>query len=96
VQSNFKSNFNRPAWKHLEYLLDTKHHVKYTVAVDDTRHPIAGKHTGQNEYIFVGPKQTLTTWAKFQAPPEDVDKVTVSIPGAPPFEDVPISKQAFA
>ncbi|MGH8711138.1 MAG: hypothetical protein ACREVA_07455 [Burkholderiales bacterium] len=78
------------------YLLDTKHHVKYTVAVDDTKHPIAGKHTGQNEYIFVGPKQTLTTWAKFQAPPEDVEKVAVSIPGAPPFEDVPISKQAFA
>ena len=74
------------------YILDTKNHVKYTVLQDETKHPIAGKHGGQNEYIFVGPKQTLATWAKFAAPPEDVAKVTVSIPGAAPFEDVPISK----
>ena len=74
------------------YILDVKNKIKYTVLQDDTRHPIAGKHGGQNEYIYVGPKQTLATWAKFAAPPADVVKVTVSIPGAAPFEDVPISK----
>jgi hypothetical protein len=73
------------------YLLDNKHRVKYTVLVDETKHPVAGKHAGQNEYVFVGPKQTLTTWAKFQAPPADVDKLTISIPGVAPFEDVPIT-----
>ena len=66
--------------------------MKYTVAQDETKHPIAGKHGAVNKYIFIGPKQTLATWAKFQAPPEGVEKVTVSIPGAAPFEDVPISK----
>jgi len=74
------------------YLLDVNNKRKYTLVQDDTRHPRAGKHGGQNEYIFVGPKQTLATWAKFAAPPADVVKVTVSIPGAAPFEDVPISK----
>ena len=75
------------------YLLDTKNHVKYTVAQDETKHPIAGKHGAVNKYIFIGPKQTLATWAKFAAPPADVVKVTVSIPGAAPFEDVTILKE---
>ena len=74
------------------YVLDNVNRVKHEVMVDSDKHPIAGKHAGQNEFIFVGPKKTLSTWAKFEAPPEDVEKVTISIPGAPPFEDVPISK----
>jgi hypothetical protein len=74
------------------YLLDTANHTKYTVATDVGRTPIAARHGGQNSYIYIAPKQVLTTWAKFQAPPESVDKVTVSIPGVEPWEDVPISK----
>ena len=31
-------------------------------------------------------------WAKFPAPPEATEKVTVYIMGVPPFEDVPIAK----
>ena len=75
------------------YLLDGKNKIKYTVLKDDTGHPIAAKHGGQNQYIYVGPKQTLATWAKFAAPPADVVKVTVSIPGAAPFEYVTILKE---
>jgi hypothetical protein len=72
------------------YLLDTANKTKYTVLVDDSKHPIAGRHGQQNSYIFVGPRQSLVTWAKFPAPAADVTKVTVSIPGAAPFEDVPL------
>ncbi|MDD5562472.1 MAG: hypothetical protein PHQ91_02045 [Thermoanaerobaculaceae bacterium] len=72
------------------YLLDTANKVKYTVLVDDSKHPIAGHHGQQNAYIVLGPKQTLATWAKFPAPAEGVTKLTVSIPGAEPFEDVPL------
>ena len=72
------------------YFLDTANKIKYTVVVDDSKHPIAGRHGQQNSYIFVGPKQSLVTWAKFPAPPPDVSKVTVNIPGAAPFEDVPL------
>jgi hypothetical protein len=70
------------------YMLDTANRIKYTVLVDDSKHPIAGRHGQQNSYIFVGPKQSLVTWAKFPAPAADVTKVTVNIPGAAPFEDV--------
>lgn len=74
------------------YVLDNVNRVKHEVMRDSDQHPIAGRHAGQNERIFVGPKKTLSTWAKFEAPPENIEKVTISIPGAPPFEDVPISK----
>ncbi len=74
------------------YVLDNVNKIKYEVALDEKRHPIAGRHGGQNSWIFVGPKQTVATWAKFQAPPGGIEKVTVFIPGAAPFENVPISK----
>ncbi len=73
------------------YVLDTVNHTKFTVLLDATKHPVAGTHGGQNSYIWLDPHGTLTTWAKFPAPPADVTTVTVSIPGTEPFEDVPIS-----
>jgi hypothetical protein len=72
------------------YVLDTVSHTKYTVVVDDDKHPIAGKHGGQNSYIYLAPHQSLVTWAKFPAPAAGVSKVTISIPGTDPFEDVPL------
>ena len=35
----------------------------------------------------------LEFWASFAAPPEDVTRITVLVPGAPPMQDVPISAQ---
>jgi len=74
------------------YVLDNLNRTKYELALDEKRQPIAGHHGAVNSFIFVGPKQTLATWAKFQAPPAGIDKVTVMIPGAAPFEDVPIGQ----
>jgi hypothetical protein len=38
------------------------------------------------------PKSRLNLWAKFPAPPEDVQKITVVIPHFQPIDDVPISR----
>jgi len=34
----------------------------------------------------------LLLWAKFPAPPDDVQKITVVFPHFPPIEDVPITR----
>jgi len=73
------------------YILDTDNKTKYTVLVDDDKHPIAGKHGTQNSYIYLAPHQSLMTWAKFPAPAAGVTKVTVAIPGTEPFEGVPLA-----
>jgi hypothetical protein len=74
------------------YILDAAHKMKYTLLTDPDKRPVAGRHGGQNSFIYLGPKKTLSTWAKFPAVPVGVDKVTIFIPGVPPFEDVPVSK----
>src|ERR671935_1176440 len=74
------------------YVLDEQNRTKYPVARDEQKNPIAAAHGAINMFIFVGPKQTLSTWAKFQAPPADVQTVTIQIPGAGLFENVPIGK----
>ena len=40
----------------------------------------------------IPPGSGSVVWAKFPAPPDDVQKVTVEIPHFMPLEDVPISK----
>jgi hypothetical protein len=51
---------------------------------------LAGTHGG-NKTLVLGPKMTYATWAKFKDPGKDVTKVSVSIQGAAPFDDAPIS-----
>jgi hypothetical protein len=34
----------------------------------------------------------LVLWAKFPAPPDDVQKLTVEIPHFPPLDEVPLSR----
>ncbi|HYV04493.1 MAG TPA: hypothetical protein VFB82_07910 [Blastocatellia bacterium] len=65
---------------------------KYVPLMDDQGKPIAAKH---DQFVFalnMSPKQTVTTWAKFPAPPAEVEKVNVYLPGAPPFEDIALGK----
>jgi hypothetical protein len=72
------------------YLLDDASHTKYEVMTDKDGHPIAPRHGGQNEFIYLAPHATLKTWAKFSAPPEEVKTINVYIPRVEPFENVPI------
>ena len=68
------------------YLIDPGNKKKYLVVRDAANTPVASLHT--NRHIAAG--KNTGSWAKFPAPPADVAKITVAIPNAPPFEDVPI------
>ena len=74
------------------YLIDGVNKKKYLLLTDANNVPIAGKHGGAGESIFVGPGASLSTWAKYPAPPEHVKKITLYINGVAPFEDIPISQ----
>lgn len=77
--------FNAGSWSHA-YLLDTDNKKKLTVARDEKRHWL-GSHVPS-----VRPHSKGEIWAKFAAPPESVQKVTVVIPKFSPMEDIDISK----
>jgi len=68
-------------------LLDTANKKKYFVVRDQDKNCICSR--GIENFKA---KQTTNLWAKFPAPPETVDKITVSIPHFMPMDDVPISK----
>ena len=60
---------------------------KYFVARDSDGHPLC---SAELNAIKQGGSANL--WAKFAAPPDDVQKVTVIFPHFQPLDDVPISK----
>ncbi|MEW6145000.1 MAG: hypothetical protein AB1598_08300 [Thermodesulfobacteriota bacterium] len=70
------------------YFVDTANNKKYLV-VKDTE----GKPLGTNlKYFVLGAGESKNAWAKFPAPPEGVETITIYLPGAPPIEDVAIVK----
>jgi len=73
------------------YLVDAAAKKKYFVVKDSSGKEVAGTHRGYN-HVEIEPGKTYKMWAKFPAPPEATEKVTVYIMGVPPFEDVPIAK----
>jgi pyruvate/2-oxoglutarate dehydrogenase complex dihydrolipoamide acyltransferase (E2) component len=73
------------------FLVDPVNKKKYLVITDAEKLPLASKH-GDWQGVTLKPGQTLSAWAKFPAPPADVEQITVSLPGVPPFEDVPVVK----
>jgi len=74
------------------YLMDDESRTKYPVLTDEKKNPVAPKHGGENEFVYLGPHQTLKTWAKFAAPPAETKTISVYIPRVEPFENVPITK----
>lgn len=68
------------------YYVDTKSKKKYLVVKD-----AEGKALGTNlKYFKLEPNGSKSGWGKFPAPPAEVQKISVYLPGAPPFEDAPI------
>lgn len=65
---------------------------KYTPLQDENGYPIAANHQQFGVGITLAPKQVVNTWSKFPAPPPEVEKITVHLPGAPPFENVAVTK----
>lgn len=71
------------------YLLDPANKKKLFVVTDAKGNPIATE-IGMN--FKVKSKDSFAAWAKFPAPPANVEKITVVIAKTPPFEDVAIGK----
>ena len=71
-------------------LLDTPNKKKYLVMTDSENHCVCSRGGSDTAYVRGGTRGTF--WAKFQAPPENVTKLTVEIPGPPPFEDLPLGQ----
>jgi hypothetical protein len=68
------------------YYIDSKNKKKYLVVKDAEK-----KALGTNlKYLTLAPGESKAAWGKFPEPPADVQKISVYLPGAPPFEDVPI------
>ena len=76
------------------YLLDETHQKKYLVLEDDAGRPVAAEHTYDDagSGVVVRADAPLTAWAKFPAPPGDVEQIAVHLPGVGPFEDVAIGQ----
>ncbi len=72
------------------YLIDNSNKKKYFVVEDSNKTPVAAK-MGHYGKVTVPASKTVKTWAKFPAPPQGVQRVTVYLPGVAPFEDVPIT-----
>jgi hypothetical protein len=70
------------------YYVDAKNKKKYPIIKDTESKPLSSNL----EYLEVGAGETKAGWAKFPAPPPDVTAISVYIPGAPPFENVPIAQ----
>jgi hypothetical protein len=69
------------------YYVDGKNKKKYLVVKDAEGNAVASTL----RYLEIEAGASRGGWAKFPAPPAGVDKITVYLPGAPPFESVTIS-----
>jgi hypothetical protein len=69
------------------HLIDEPNKKKYFVMRDSGGVCVCSRDIAN---IAAGSQSVL--WAKFPAPPDDIQKITVEIPHFPPFEDVPITR----
>jgi len=67
------------------HLLDSVSKKKYFVAADSDGNCLCSE--GVND---IPPKTQISLWAKFPAPPDNIQKITVQIPHFIPVDDVPI------
>ena len=70
------------------YYVDAKNKKKYLVIRDTENHPLASALHN----LEANAGETKGCWAKFPAPPSDVTAISVYIPGAAPFENVPLAE----
>ena len=71
------------------YYIDSKNKKKYLVVKDAEGKAVASNMSS----LQIEASASRSGWAKFPAPPANVDKISVYLPGAPPFEGVTITSQ---
>jgi len=70
------------------YVVDPANRKKYLIVRDSNNVPLGSRAANYR----VPPNDTLGMWAKFPAPPANVQKISVYVPHAAPFEDVAMGK----
>ncbi len=68
-------------------MIDAAGKKKYFVARDTEKTCVCSRSVPN-----IASKSRANLWAKFPAPPEDVQKITVVIPHFIPMDDVPIGR----
>ncbi|HJT16544.1 MAG TPA: hypothetical protein VJ853_04120, partial [Thermoanaerobaculia bacterium] len=68
-------------------LVDPVNKKKYFVVVDTEKNCLCSRKVNS-----IDANSKVNLWAKFPAPPPDVQKVTIAIPHFQPIDDVPISQ----
>jgi hypothetical protein len=69
------------------YLIDIPGKKKYLVVRDSENHCVCSRGLSD-----LAPKSSSTLWAKFPAPPDNVQKIGIVVPHFIPLDDVPISR----
>ena len=69
------------------HLIDAAGKKKYFVVRDSGKKCVCSQNLKDLQ-----PKSRMNLWAKFPAPPENVEKISVVIPHFMPMDDVPISR----
>jgi hypothetical protein len=92
AEFNVGGRFNGPDYKNNGgrsfsglNLIDSVANKKYFVAADSDGNCLCSEHVDDMK-----PNTQLSLWAKFPAPPDNVQKITVQIPHFIPVDDVPI------
>ena len=70
-------------------LVDYVNKKRYLVMKDSNNNCICSSDT-YNAHILAA-SEAREFWAKFAAPPANITKISIILPGAAPFDDVPIS-----
>ena len=75
------------------YVVDPKNRQKYAVVLDEDKEPIASSSTqlAENGGQGVAPGAAVNFWVKLAAPAENVNAASLTVYGAPPFDNLPIS-----
>ena len=70
------------------YIIDSANQRKHLVVRTNKKPVVSTSETP----LSIEPGSSINLWAKFPAPPLDVKKVSIYIPGVAPMEDIPISE----
>ena len=75
------------------YLVDSKNRQKHTVVLDADKDPICSTslRLGETGGQGIAPGRALNLWAKLSAPAEDVATGSLTVYGAPPFDNAAIA-----
>jgi hypothetical protein len=73
------------------YLYDRVHKKKYMVIKDNTGQPVTNIHSDDTS-LTITPDAPLVVSAKFPAPPDNIKRISVYLPGVRPFENLVFSQ----